>query len=213
MVAPGPEEHDTLHINLDKLERARVELKMPVGELEVRGGSQGLVEGDFSYNVTAWKPNVRYHPTGSVGDLSIEQPGPTATRGGAKNKWRLRFNKTVPLDFRVEVGAGEAELELGSLILRSVDLQMGAGALRMDLRGSPTADYSVHVRGGVGEAIIYLPKDVGVSAEASGGIGEISVSGLRKMGDRYVNDAYDRSGARIRLDIKGGVGTIRLIAD
>jgi hypothetical protein len=51
--------------------------------------------------------------------------------------------------------------------------------------------------------LVYLPKQIGISATASGGIGDISVTGLRKSGDRSVNDAYERAAVRIRLDIQG----------
>jgi predicted membrane protein len=120
----------------------------------------------------------------------------------------LRFNQNVPLDFNAELGAGEARLELGRLRLRTIDVAMG-----LDLRGTPDRDYSVRVRGGVGEATVHLPRDVGISAAASGGLGDISVTGLRRSGDRYVNDAYERAARRIRLDIQGGVGSIKLIAE
>jgi hypothetical protein len=209
----GPEQHESRSVDLDNSERVRVELKMPFGELDVRGGAQKLLDADFTYNAAAWKPDIRYRPGGPAGDLILEQRGPKFSSGNTKNRWDLRFNDKVPLDFRVELGAGEARLNIGSLSLRSVDLEVGAGTLRLDLRGTPTKDYSVRVRGGVGEATVYLPRDIGVSATASGGIGDISVTGLRKSGDRYVNDAYDRAAVRIRLDIQGGVGSIKLIAD
>lgn len=186
---------------------------MPVGELEVAGGAKKLMDGDFAYNVAAWKPDIRYNSAGSFADLTIEQRGPHGANGDAKNRWNLRFNDEVPMDLRVELGAGEARMNLGSLILRSVDVQMGAGTLALDLRGAPTQNYSVRVRGGVGEANVYLPKDVGISATASGGLGDISVSGLHKSGDRYINEAFEKSGARIRLDIQGGVGSIKLVAE
>jgi len=209
----GPEQRESRSIDLDKSERVRVEIKMPVGELDTRGGAQKLLDADFTYNVPAWKPDVRYHSAGAIGDLAIEQHGPMSSGGDAKNHWDLRFNDTVPLDLRFEFGAGEARLNLGSLSLRSINLEMGAGTLRLDLRGTPSRDYSVRVRGGVGEATVYLPKEVGISATASGGIGDISVTGLRKSGDRYVNDAYERAAVKINLDIQGGVGSIKLIAE
>lgn len=209
----GPEQRESRSVDLDKSERVRAELKMPVGELNVRGGAQKLLDADFTYNVAAWKPDIRYSSAGSVGDLILEQHGPTSSRGNAKNRWDLSLNDKVPLDLRVEFGAGEAQLNLGSMDLRSVEIQIGAGTLRLDLRGAPTKDYSVRIRGGVGEATVYLPKEIGISATATGGIGDISVTGLRKDGERYVNDAYERASVRIRLDIKGGVGSIRLIAE
>jgi hypothetical protein len=213
-VAPtGPEQRESMSIDLGEAERVRAELTMTAGELEMRGGAQKLLEADFAYNVAAWKPNLRYRAGRPAGDLVLEQHGPTFAGGDPQNRWDLRFNDKVPLDFRIRLGAGEARMDLGSLSLRSVELEMGAGTLRLDLRGTPTQDYSVRVRGGVGEATIYLPRDIGVTATASGGIGDISVSGLRKSGDRYVNDAYESAKVRIRLDVQGGVGTIKLIGE
>ena len=57
---------------------------------------------------------------------------------------------------------------------------MGVGELKMDLRGTPKHDYNVDIRGGVGEATVHLPRDIGVYATGSGGIGEIHLKG----GDR-----------------------------
>jgi hypothetical protein len=209
----GPEQHESRSVELDKSDMVRVELKMPVGELDVRGGAPKLLDADFTYNVPEWKPDIRYRSAGAAGDLILEQHGPASSSGNSKNRWDLRFNDKVPLDLKVEFGAGEARLNLGSLSLRSIDLEMGAGTLRMDLRGTPSKDYSVRIRGGVGEATVYLPKEIGISALASGGLGDISVTGLRKSADRYVNDAYERAAVRIRLDIQGGVGSIKLIAE
>src|SRR5262245_24062009 len=213
LISVGPEQHEAPTIERDKSERVRVELKMPVGELDVRGGSDKLLDGDIIFNVAAWKPDVRYHSAGGVGDLAIEQHGPTSSTGNAKNRWDLRFNDAIPIDLRVEFGAGEGRLNLGSLNLRRVGLVRGVGTLRMDLRGSPKNDYSVRIRGGVGEATVYLPKDVGLSATASGGIGDISVTGLRKEGDRYINDAFGRAAVKVRVDVQVGVGSIKLIAE
>ena len=209
----GPEQHESRSIELDKSERVRVELNMHAGQLNIRGGAQKLMDANFAYNVAAWKPEVVYRTTGTAADLIVEQRGPTSSTGKTKNTWDLRFNDKVPIDFRARFGAGEGRLDLGDLNLRGVDIEMGAGTLVLDLRGNPTQDYSVRVRGGVGEAKVYVPKDVGISATASGGIGSISVTGLEKRGDRYVNDAEGRSGVRIRLDIVGGVGEIKLIAE
>ncbi len=209
----GSEQHESRSVDLDKSELVRAQIKMAAGELEVKGGARQLLDADFSYNVPEWKPDLRYNANGSSSNLVIEQRGPSSTSGDPKNRWNLRFNDKVPLDLRAEVGAGEARLDLGHLSLRGLEVTMGAGTLELDLRGTPTHDYSVRIRGGVGEATVRLPKDVGISATISGGLGDVSVSGLRKSGDRYVNDAQESGGRQIRLDIQGGVGSIKLIAD
>ena len=66
---------------------------------------------------------------------------------------------------------------------------------------------------GVGEATIYLPHDVGISARAEGGIGEISTKGLVDRNGRWINASQENSPITIRLDVKGGVGQINLIAE
>jgi hypothetical protein len=209
----GPEQHESRSVDLDKAERVRAVIKMAFGELNVRGGSDKLLNADFTYTGAALKPDVQYRAGGGAGDLTVETRAGSPTGGRLRNRWDLRLSDQVPIDLRVEFGAGEADMKLGTLSMRSAEVMMGAGTLRLDLRGKPTKDYSVRVTGGAGEAIVYLPKDVGVSAKASGGLGEVSVSGLHKSGDSYLNDAWDRASVRIRLDIQGGVGSIKLISD
>jgi hypothetical protein len=46
---------------------------------------------------------------------------------------------------------------------------------------------------------------------ATGGIGSINAHGLRSANGYYVNDAYGKSRATIRLEIQGGIGEINLI--
>ncbi|MGH9673930.1 MAG: toast rack family protein, partial [Bryobacteraceae bacterium] len=172
------------------------------------------MQGDFAYNVLSWKPDIRYSASGGRGDLAIEQPSSNQFKlGNSTNHWDLRLNDEIPTDLTITMGAGEAQLELGTLYLRSLEIMVGAGELRLDLRGKPSRSYEVHVRGGAGEATVYLPKDVGISAKATGGLGEIKVTGLRSEGGRWINDAYATSKVQLRLDIQGGVGEINLIAE
>ncbi len=210
----GPTQHDFRSIELDKAERLRVNLRMGAGNLRVGAGTQKLMRADFAYNVPSWKPYVRYTNTGGEGDLAIEQPGTHHGHfGSTKYDWDVRLTRDVPVDLRVNFGAGEAQMEVGSLMLRSIEVDMGVGKLDLDLRGNPKHNYEVRIRGGVGEAMVRLPRDVGVVANAEGGIGEIKVAGLRKEGRDYFNDAYGQSKVTIRLDVHGGIGSIRLISD
>ena len=88
---------------------------------------------------------------------------------------------------------------------------MGVGELRLDLRGTPQNDYTVNLRGGVGEVTVYLPRDVGIVASAQGGIGGVNARGLEKRDGEYVNEAYGHAKTTVRLDIRGGIGAINLI--
>jgi hypothetical protein len=210
----GPTQHDFRSIELDTSELVRLDLNMGAGNLRVDGGTQKLMRADFTYNVPSWKPYVHYSGGTMRGNLSIEQPAVHQARlGHTKYEWDVRLNREVPLDVKVHFGAGNADLNLGGLTLRSVEVDMGVGRLQMDLRGNPKRNYDVRIQGGVGEAIIRLPGGVGVEAEAEGGIGSISAPGMHRDGRRYRNDAFERSRVQIHLNIHGGVGSIRLISD
>jgi len=206
----GPTQYDSVHIDADRSELVRVDLTMGAGDLRVGAGTSKLMQAYFTYNVSAWKPEVHYSP----GHLTVTQPGSSHSHAGnLKYEWDLRFGRGAGLDVNVNFGAGDAQLDLGALDLRNVNVQMGVGKIDMDLRGTPKHDYNVRIQGGVGEAIVRLPQDAGVYATAHGGIGEIRARGLKKDGDHWVNDAYDNARVHVRVDVQGGIGAITLIGD
>ena len=210
----GPTQHDFQAIERDDAELVKVNLKMGAGTLRIDTGTDKLAAADFTYNVAAWKPEVRYTKSADRGTLTISQPDRSGPHiGRSAYEWDLRLNRQVPLDINVQFGAGEARLDLGGLTLRDVEVQMGVGQLDLDLRGNPKKNYDVRIRGGVGEAVVHLPSDVGVEAEAAGGIGSIEAPRLRRDGNRYYNDAWEDSKVKIHIDVHGGVGSIRLLPE
>jgi len=205
----GETRHESVTFDLGDAKEARVELRMGSGELTVAGGTSKLLEGSFAYNVANWKPAVDY--SAATGDIKIVQPSSSGSSfGNTVNDWNLKLHTDVPMAITANIGAGEATLDLGKLNLTSVEMNIGAGKVKMDLRGEPKRSYTVNIRGGVGETVVHLPKDVGISASATKGIGDISTEGLELRDGVWVNP--DRVGAPItvRLDVKGGVGQIRL---
>ena len=210
----GPVQHDSQVIERDNAEVVQVDLNMGAGTLRVSGGTDKLARVDFDYDIPSWKPEVRYNSAAGRGTLHIRQPEThEANIGHNRYEWDLRLNKDVPLEIGLHFGAGDARLDVGSLNLRRVNVEMGVGKLDLDLRGNPKKSYDVRVHGGIGEATVRVPSSVGVVANAHGGIGEISAPGLRKDGDRYVNDAYRTSPVTIHMEVEGGIGSIRLVSD
>lgn len=189
----------------------RAHLMMGAGELKVGGAADALMEGDFSYNVADWKPEMNYDMSGETGELTVEQgSGGGGRLGDARNEWDLRFNDEMPTDLVVRMGAGESDLDLDSLTLTGLDLQMGAGQTTVDLTGDYARDFDASIEGGVGEATVLVPGEVGVRVRAQGGIGKINAEGFERQGDAYVNDAYGNSEVTLDVDVQGGVGAINL---
>jgi hypothetical protein len=209
----GEMQRQSQSIQAQNAQSVRAQLKMGAGELNLTGGADQLMEADFSYNVADWKPKVNYDVvSGETGELSVRQGSGGGVRLGAdaRNEWDISLNDELPTDLVVQMGAGESDLDLDSLRLRGVSLQMGAGKTTVDLTGDYAQDFEASIQGGVGEATVLLPSEVGVRAKAEGGIGKINAEGLQREGDSYVNDAYRDSEVTLDVDVQGGVGQINL---
>src|SRR5215207_9158593 len=180
----GKMQRESKSVDLKNAQSARAQLKIGAGELNVTGGADQLMEGEFSYNVSEWKPKVSYDVSGQEGELVVKQRSAEGAglSGDARNEWNIRLNDEVPTDLVVQMGAGESNLDLDSLALTGVDLQMGAGKTTVDLTGDYAQSFDASIEGGVGEATVLLPSDVGVKAKAEGGLGKINAEGLKRVG-------------------------------
>ena len=190
---------------------ATVTIDMGEGRLQLAGGARALLNADFAYNVAAWQPRVEYGVDGGRGSLAVRQG---ASRGPldpqVRNEWDLRLSDDLPIDLRVELGAGRGDLRLDGLQLAGLDVQTGAGAATVDLAGARVRDLHATIDGGVGEITIRLPRDIGARVEVHKGIGEVRADGLRGQGAAWVNDAWGKTAATLQLTVEAGVGTVTL---
>jgi hypothetical protein len=231
---PGDLVEETHYLGLEGAERINAKIEMAVGKLAIGGGSDDLLDAEFTYNIEEWKPVIKYSVNGDLGDLAVRQ---RETKGrafgrGFKCDWDLRFGDKVPLALALEVGAGECHLDFedlpvtdldltfgagdvdviigGSKTLTEFDLEAGAGDIMLDLAGDWDTDLDARIKAGVGKITVYLPEDVGVRVETSKGIGKVSMSGLTTKGDYHVNEAYGDSDATLHIRVEAGIGAIEL---
>ena len=202
----------TRSVDAEDAESVRANLRIALGELNVSGGADELMEADFAYNVSAWEPRVNYELGGDTGELNVEQQGlgEGIPDRDVRNEWDLRLNDDIPMDLAVQMGGGVGNLDLDSLILTGLNLDMGAGATMVDLTGDWERDLSAVVRGGAGEVTLLLPSQTGVRVNAGTRLGRVNAEGLRKEGEAFVNGAYGDSDTTLEVDVSGGVGQINL---
>lgn len=206
----GPNRSATNSVDLQGAKSVRMSVEMGAGELNINGGAQKLMEGDFQFSRSWSNPKIDYRVDDGEGELSLSQDSTGPSIGRTQNTWKLRVNNEVPLDLKIDMGAGQGNLKLQNIHLTNLELNMGAGEVNVDLTGPRKADLNADIEGGVGKASIRLPKDVGVIATASGGLGSIRVNGLTKDGDEYKNEAFGKSKYTIHLTVQGGIGEIDL---
>ncbi len=199
-------------VELDDADAVDVEIQMGAGELDVSGGASELLDASFTSNVAELSPQATY----ADGRLVVKDRGVTASISSLpdlakfRNEWDLKLNEDVPLEMKIDLGAGRSDLVLGDLALTSLNIHGGAGEVTIDLTGEWQHDLEAKITGGLGDINLRLPGDVGVRIEADTGLGSVEASGLTRDGNIYTNDAYGLSDVTLRIDIDGGVGKINL---
>jgi len=207
----GELQEDSRSVKLQGAETAEIELDFGAGELEVFGGADELMEGVFQYNIELWKPEIENQMRDSKAFLSVRQGNSSGIpAGNGKNFWDIFLNEKILIDLIVDMGAGEGDLHLQSLNLRSLNIDMGVGDLSVDLSGFYSDDVEVLIDGGVGSTTVYLPRDTGVMVHVDKGIGSISSRDFIKKGDHLVNEAYGKTENVVRVDIDTGIGSVTL---
>lgn len=209
--ARGEPIRESVSLDAGAAQSARVQVDLGAGELRILPGSAKLLEGDFRFDSPAMRPEVKYDVAAGRGYLTLRQPSVLNAGGPNQSIWELRLNDRLPTELRIKVGAGKGTLKLAGLALTRLDVEMGAGEVDLDLNGKWEKDLDAQVNGGVGELVVHLPRDIGVRVKATGGLGEIKAEGLRRSSDYWVNDEYGKSSIDLRLDVRGGIGAIRLI--
>lgn len=210
----GEVKTDQEQVDLQQADSVVAQITMGAGNLEVSGGAQTLMEADFTYNVDVWKPNVDYSVSQGVGDLSVSQPANIEIDRNLTNfryDWNIRLNNDVPMDLRVDLGAGSSTLNIGSLDLTGLDVAAGAGDIRVNLSGERGRDLGVTIRGGVGNLTVVLPSQVGVKVDVTGGLGQVVATGLtRNEQGSFVSPSYGTAEHTLVVDIGGGLGEVNL---
>jgi hypothetical protein len=202
---------DSQTIDLQSAKTVTANIDMPSGTLDLAGGASKLLDANFTYRDRDGKPQTTYTVSKDEGILDITQENPSHVHlAGSGNDWRLRFSGEVPLDVNLNLGAGKGNVNLQGLDIHHADVKVGVGRLDLDLTGPRKSDMHVDIEGGVGTAIIRLPRNIGVRVHASGGLGDVSSGGLHRDGDDYTNDAVGKSPNTIYVSVSGGVGQVTL---
>jgi len=191
--------------------RAIVTIKMAAGEMRIlRGEESNLMKGSFYYNRRPWEPRIDHQVTNGVARLIVEQRRMGPVFGRVRNNWSVELSPKIPMELRLDLGVGKSEIDLNGLTVTKLDVQVGVGGMDLDLSGDRPESLTGQIEGGIGEAKILLPADIGVRLRIEGGLGSIDAPGFTKDGDYFRNEAWGKTAKTIELDIEAGIGRIGL---
>jgi hypothetical protein len=206
---------ETVSQTLDGAERATVNINFGAGSFNLGAlapDSGVLIEGtaDLSRGETLGKS---YAVSGDAGTYTLSSNGSWSASADFftdnSKKWELSLNRDLPVDLRINAGAGRTMLDLVNLNLRQFKLDGGVGQVTVKLPAK--GKYDVRIDGGVGQVIVIVPEGLAARAQVDGGLGGVSAQGdFVRMGDTYVTGDYDTAENRATINVDGGVGQIVL---
>lgn len=146
-----------------------------------------------------------------------------AFRGGAR--WLIvpavalavGVGAAAAADLDLEGGIGEREFRpLSASAVPADGYRLGVGRLAVDLRGidwSRQRVLDLDLRVGVGEAVVAVPSDVCVVADAHTGVGALSLAGSQTdgLGVDASTGAATSATPQLRLDADADVGALRVL--
>lgn len=177
-------------------------------------------EQPFLYQLEARYDSDRFTPItqydAAAGSLRVGMEGRGRTRTvGEQARMDVSLSRLVPMGLKLQFGAGEANLDLGGLSLRTLDVSTGASETRISFN-QPNRVSAEHVRleagaaslrvnglgnaraarysfqGGVGETTLDFGGEWTRSATASAelGIGSLTLRFPRSLGVRITKSSF-----------------------
>jgi hypothetical protein len=189
---------------LGAVKEFRVELKYPIGQLEVtRIADENLFSFDLQYDRRRFDPKFHFDEADRA-SLSLDLSGRTSVGAGSggDNDLTVRLTDKVPLDLDITTGVSESHLEMTSLQIQRLRLRGGVGKTEVTFDKPPsTPMQSLDIESGVGELVIHGLGNTHVShVDLSGGVGHTELDFTGDLGT-----------TRSEATVKVGVGSIRLI--
>lgn len=142
---------------VDQLQQLDVVVKMGAGQLslgQIRDNGN-LYQADLHSGSGKPRLDYNYEQETGIGRLIIEEQGDVGrlNLSDQANQWQLNLTDLVPVMLKIEAGAGEFNFDLKKLIIEEITVNLGAGALAIDLGedtrylelNSATADIELNI--------------------------------------------------------------------
>lgn len=182
-------------------------------------GSDNLIEADVDYfGEFRFDVSGDARRTVSLGQefAQVGVFGPWNQPERANMEWNIGLSPDVPMDLRIDVGSGAADVDLSDLSLTSLDLDGGSGRANMQLPAVGDV-YDVRYDAASGSSTLALAAGSQVDLEMSGGSGAFTLT--VGEGSTLVYDLDGASGSNTieladdvaaEMSVAGGSGPITI---
>lgn len=169
------------------------------GRFALTGGSAALVEVDsLRDDIVSWVdrsgPTTRVQLRQNTDWFLQPWLGPAG--------WNIRVPSDVPLTLEMGSGAGEVQIDLSAVLLRSGRINFGAAKGTVTLP-HPRGDVALMLAAGAASITIVVPPGVEARVNTQGGL--LSVSG------RTETPGYGAAADRVTVTLQGGAASVAIV--
>ena len=157
-------------------EELAVEVRYLAGHLRIGPAEDGtLYRANLRYDSESFQPDVRYRHKKLV--VRVDSEGGFDVRRGETGSLDLALGRGAPLMLDLGFGAGEGDIELGGLPIRSAIISTGAASTEVRFSSpNPERATDIVIKGGAAElTVLGLGNANAERIEVGGGVGEITL--------------------------------------
>lgn len=208
---------NTTAIPLDGAATGIIRITMGAGEVMVSGNAPAgmLMETTVYCKASECHPVVRSSVNGTEKTVTLikkDSDDGEWFSDHTPDSWKIRISETVPVDLKVELGAGDSRLELGSLNLASLAVSNGAGDTEIDIRHYRGGPYHAEIHNGVGDLTLRIDKNSNTRILMHQGVGDIDISGIEQTDEQYTTPGFNPALPVNDITVTQGIGSIELEA-
>lgn len=132
--------------------------------------------------------------------------------GNIREECLFSLNDSIVWDMDIDAGAVNGTFDMSSLKVEKMDIDIGAGRLKM-IFGNKGKTTDVDIDAGASSFDIVLPNNAGAKIKVDGALNNSNLNDLNwnRQGKYYVSPNYDSAESKINMDINMGVGRFNVV--
>jgi len=209
-VTPSTSATDSWEVERADLTSAQIDIDFGAGSLYLEGLpslSPQLLAADFQGLYSSLNKDFR-----RSGGKGIVKLSPTAGRVNFPDQtqeWRLRLSPRLPLELAVKAGAADVNLDLASLTVTQLRIDLGAanGVVRFPREAGST---QATIKAGASSLTLEIPPGVAARIKPSLGLASLNIDESRfpHRDEYYVSSDFESASQRLDVSIDSGVSSI-----
>jgi len=139
-------------IPLGGVDSLKVTIKFGAGKLSLISGQEDVFIGNFQYDKSIFKPNIRYEILGETGTLTLSQSIKKDLNLSFphKNIWNLKLPSGVPLQLYINTATYSGDVDLTNLQIENFYLNSGASQTNIQFNQPNLIDLkNINIKTGV----------------------------------------------------------------